>query len=151
MIRPLIHTLCAAALFFGAAVAFSGSSAAEQPAAPAEQPLSPELSKVFEEYVALPSALVPILESVQDYDSAEAAAPKLHEQLDRIYRAQESMSAITSLSAAESAAVQARYAAPMRREWGRVFEQIFRLRRTQCYHAPAFTSEFGYMNMMLAQ
>lgn len=134
--------LIGAALFFGA-VPLSVSAA--EPALPAD------VKAAFDAYSALPAELLPILESVQDKDSADAAAPKLHAALDKIYTTRDAMQKVSTLSPEQSALVQKQYAARMRRDWGRVYEHIFRLRKAQCYGSIAFVNEFGYMNLMLAQ
>lgn len=142
MKSPLITFLFGAALFFGA-VPLSVSAA--EPALPAE------VTAAFDAYAALPAELLPILESVQDKASADAAAPKLHAALDKIYTTRDAMQKVSTLTPEQSELVQKRYAARMRQDWGRVYEHIFRLRKAQCYGSIAFVNEFGYMNLMLAQ
>lgn len=139
----LCHTvLLGAALFFGA-VPLSVSAA--QPALPAE------VKTAFEAYCALPDKLLPVLESVQDKATADAAAPKLHAALDDIYTTREAMQKVNGLTPAQNELVQRQYALQMRKSWGRVYEHIFRLRKAQCYGSIAFVNEFGYMNLLLAQ
>ncbi len=131
-----------AALFFGA-VPLSVSAA--EPALPAE------VKEAFDAYTTLPAELLPILESVQDKASADAAAPRLHAALDKIYVTRDAMQKVNTLTPEQSALVQKQYASTMRQGWGRVYEQLFRLRKAQCYGSIAFVNEFGYMNLMLAQ
>lgn len=141
--KSLLNTvLFGAALVLGA-VPLSVSAA--------QPPLPAEVQTAFDAYCALPGKLLPVLESVQDKASADAAAPKLHAALDKIYVTRDAMQKVSALTPAQSAHVQKQYAAKMRQDWGRVYEQIFRLRKAQCYGSIAFVNEFGYMNLMLAQ
>lgn len=135
-------------IMFGAALFFG---AVPMCVAAAEPTLPPEVKEAFDSYCALPAELLPILESVQDKASADAAAPKLHAALDKIYITRDAMQKVSELTPAQSAFVQKQYAPAMRQQWGRVYEQIFRLRRAQCFGSIAFVNEFGYMNLMLAQ
>lgn len=142
MNKPLSILLCGAALLFGA-VPLSVSAA--EPALPAE------VKAAFDAYSALPAELLPVLESVQDKATADAAAPKLHAALDKIYTTRDAMQKVSELTPEQSALVQQQYAAKMRQDWGRVYEHIFRIRKAQCFGSIAFVNEFGYMNLMLAQ
>lgn len=142
MNKPLTTLLFGAALLCGA-VPLSVSAA--EPALPAE------VKAAFDAYAALPAELLPVLESVQDKATADAAAPKLHAALDKIYTTRDAMQKVSALTPQQSALVQQQYAAQMRQDWGRVYEHIFRLRKAQCFGSIAFVNEFGYMNLMLAQ
>lgn len=109
------------------------------------------LSEVFETYISLPDALAPILSSVRDRETADAAAAPLHQQLSNIHRAGEQLQRIGHLSAEERREVEQQYAQRMREQWARVYTEIFRLQKVQCYSSPAFIKEFGIMSMMLSQ
>lgn len=135
-------------LTFGAALFFG---AVPLCVAAAEPELPTEVKAAFDAYCALPAELLPILESVQDKASADAAAPKLHAALDKIYVARDAMQNVHSLTPGQNALVQKQYAAKMRQDWGLVYAHIFRLRKAQCFGSIAFVNEFGYMNLMLAQ
>lgn len=139
----LLNTfLFGAALFIGAVPL---SVTAAEPALPTE------VKAAFDAYCALPAELLPVLESVQDKATADAAAPKLHAALDKIYTTRDAMQKVQQLTPEQSALVQQQYATRMRQDWGRVYEHIFRLRKVQCYGSIAFVKEFGYMTLMLAQ
>lgn len=141
--KSLLNTfLFGAALFIGAVPL---SVTAAEPALPAE------VKAAFDAYCALPAELLPVLESVQDKATADAAAPKLHAALDKIYTTRDAMQKVQQLTPEQSALVQQQYATRMRQDWGRVYEHIFRLRKEQCYGSIAFVKEFGYMTLMLAQ
>lgn len=141
--NAIFRTLLLGAALFGGAVPLS--------VAAAEPELPSEVKEAFDAYAALPAELLPILESVQDKASADAAAPKLHAALDKIYVTREAMQKVSALTPQQSALVQQRYAQKMRQDWGRVYAEIFRLRKAQCFGSIAFVNEFGYMNLMLAQ
>lgn len=113
--------------------------------------LPPAMSEAFEAYIALPDALAPILSSVQDRETADTAAAPLHQQLSTIHRAGEQLQRIGELSAEEKRELEQRYARRMREQWARVYAEIFRLQKVQCYSSPAFIKEFGIMTMMLSQ
>lgn len=139
---PFNTLLIGAALFIGA-VPHSVAAAAPE--------LTAEVRTAFDTYCALPAELLPLLESVQDKATADAAAPKLHATLDKIYVARDAMQKVQSLTPEQTDLVQRQYAPQMRRDWGHVYEHIFRLRKAQCYGSIAFVKEFGYMTLMLAQ
>ncbi|MGN0865369.1 MAG: hypothetical protein ACI4P8_04415 [Akkermansia sp.] len=113
--------------------------------------LPPTMSEAFEAYIALPDALAPILNSVQDRETADAAAAPLHQQLSDIHRAGEQLQRIGELSAEEKREIEQRYAQRMREQWARIYAEIFRLQKVQCYSSPTFIKEFGIMTMMLSQ
>ncbi|MGN0835862.1 MAG: hypothetical protein ACI4OS_00310 [Akkermansia sp.] len=113
--------------------------------------LPPAMTEAFEAYIALPEALAPILNSVQDRETADAAAALLHQQLSAIHRAGEQLQRIGELSTEQKREAEQRYAQSMREQWARVYVEIFRLQKVQCYSSPAFIKEFGIMTMMLSQ
>ncbi|MCQ2364006.1 MAG: hypothetical protein MJ051_00430 [Akkermansia sp.] len=121
------------------------------PTAAQETALPQEMSQAFERFIDITEALEPVLAGVTDKATADAAAPKLHEQLDAVYRSREALQSIPSLSAEQSALVQKQYARRMREGWAQVYAHIFRIQKAQCYHSESFTKEFGNLNMMLAQ
>lgn len=121
------------------------------PATAQEQALSAEITQAFEQFISVTEALEPVLAGVTDKATADAAAPKLHEQLSAVYESREALQSISSLSAGQSAQVQQQYARRMREGWARVYAHIFRLQKAQCYRSETFTKEFGNLNMMLAQ
>lgn len=121
-------------------------------AAPESAPgLSPAATEAFERFISVTEALEPVLAGVTDKATADAAAPKLHEQLTSVYQAREALKNVVSLSEAEQRQVEQSYARRMREDWARVYAHMFRLQKEQCYHSSAFTQEFGNLNMMLAQ
>lgn len=118
--------------------------------APAAE-LSAPLQDAFESYCALAETLTPILGSVQDRATADAAAPKLHAELNRIAETYDKLKVAKDLTEPQKQEIEKRYATRMRTEWGKLYSEMFRLNRVQCYRCPAFAKEYGNMNMMLAQ
>lgn len=135
---PCLLTLCCAVTMF-------------TPAAAQNQALPSEMTQAFERFISVTEALEPVLAGVTDKETADAAAPKLHEQLEAVYQSRESLQGITTLSPEQTALVQQQYARRMREGWGRVYAHIFRIQKAQCYRSAAFAKEFGNLNMMLAQ
>lgn len=127
------------------------AAALSLPLAAQDTALPQQITQAFEQFICVTEALEPVLAGVTDKATADAAAPKLHEQLDAVYRSREELQGITALSAEQSALVQQQYARRMREGWARVYAHIFRLQKAQCFHSEAFTKEFGNLNMMLAQ
>lgn len=121
------------------------------PLAAQEAALPPAMAQAFERFIDVTEALEPVLASVTDKATADAAAPKLHEQLEAVYQSRDALQGINALTAEQSAKVQQQYARRMREGWARVYAHIFRIQKAQCYHSEAFTKEFGNLNMMLAQ
>ncbi len=120
------------------------------PVAMAQQAaIPPSVDAAFERYTHLPGLLVPILESATDKASADAAADKLFAALPALYEARSGLEEIARLSPAETAQVEKKFGLKMRREWGKVFEQIYRLQRAQCYGSLPFVKQFQTMCMML--
>ncbi len=120
------------------------------PAALAQQAgIPPSVDAAFDRYVRLPDTLVPILESATDKASADAAADALFAALPELYEARSGLEAIAALSPAETAAVEEKYGLAMRRNWGKVFQEIYRLQRARCYESVPLLKQFQTMCMML--
>ena len=111
--------------------------------------LPPAVEQAFERYMAIPAALLPVLEKVKDKASADAAAPQLQEALAAVYDARDALKDIKELSEADAAEVKARYEKRMREEWGRLYREIFRLQNNRCYDSEQFFKYFSYMTLML--
>lgn len=108
-----------------------------------------EVDQAFATYTAIPATLVPVLEKVVDRKSAETAAPKLRTELITLYKNRSELEKIQTLSPAVKAEVLQKYEMDMRRSWGQVYEQIFRLQKAQCYGSVNFYREFQTLCMML--
>ncbi len=108
-----------------------------------------EVDQAFATYTAIPATLVPVLEKVVDRKSAETAAPKLRTELVTLYKNRSELEKIQTLSPAVKAEVLQKYEMDMRRSWGQVYEQIFRLQKAQCYGSVNFYREFQTLCMML--
>lgn len=139
MIRRL-YIVCAAV-----ATLLTAASAETDAVVPAE------VQTAFEHYVALPKALLPVLTSAKDAATAEAAAPALHDLLPRVYDARREINAISSLPPNVAEAVRLRYEKQMRAEWGKVYEQIYRLQRVRCYENVPFFKQFSTLCVLLGQ
>ncbi len=113
------------------------------------QVVSPQVDAAFASYAALPAKLVPVLEQAQSKETADAAAPALQALLPQVYDARSALHAIASLSAEETRQVQQKYEQQLRREWGKLFEQIFRLQKAQCYGSVPFLKQFHTLCLML--
>lgn len=111
--------------------------------------LPPALEGAFQRYVSLPDALLPVLESARDKQSADRAAVDLQALLPRVYEARRELREIPSLTPGQSAAVRERFENAMRTRWGKVFEHIFRLQRAHCYESVNFFKHFNTLCMML--
>mgnify|MGYP003321761260 CR=1 FL=1 len=118
-------------------------------AAPVVLALPPAVEQAFERYMAIPAALLPVLEKVKDKATADAAAPQLQEALAAVYDARDALKEIKELSEADAAEVKARYEKRMREEWGRLYREIFRLQQAKCYNSEEFFKLFSYMCLML--
>lgn len=126
--------------------------AAALPAAWAQQEELPQsITAVFDAYCALPAALLPPLESATDKASADAAAPKLKAALEQLYDTRTKMQGLKELTPAQRTEVEKRYALTMRREWGKVYEQMFRLQREKCYGSAEFSRLYSVMGLMLGK
>ena len=111
--------------------------------------LEPAVQQAFERYMAVPAAVLPVLQGVKDKATADAAAPRLKEAMATVYDAREAFKDIKQLSEADTAEVKARYEKPMREEWGKLYREIFRLQQVKCYDSEEFFKLFSYMCLML--
>lgn len=111
--------------------------------------LPPALAGVFERYVALPDALLPVLESAQNKQSADRAAADLQALLPRVYEARRELRGIASLTPEQQLAVRRRFETAMRTRWGKVFDHIYRLQRSHCYESVEFFKHFSTLCVML--
>ena len=92
---------------------------------------------------------MPILESVTDRESADAAAPRLNAVLPRVYDARTELTAISSLPPQVRREVLQKYEQSMRENWGKLYEQLFRLQQARCYNSLAFFRQFHALCAML--
>lgn len=108
-----------------------------------------QLIKAFDAYTAMPDVLEPILKSVTDTQSADAAAPRLQSALEQLYDTRSALQGIKELTPQQEQLILTRYERPMREKWGRVYAEVFRLQNKKCFNSPAFTRLFRIMNLML--
>lgn len=110
-----------------------------------------DIDRAFARYTSLAEELAPVLEKATDRKSAEEAAPELAKMLLLVCDARTELSGIQSLSPEVSADIVRKYEASMRRNWGKVYEQIFRLQQNDCYKAAAFSRQFRLLCMILSK
>lgn len=115
----------------------------------AQEPLPPDVQQAFERYTKLPDVLLPVLESITDRASADAAAPKLHELLPQVYDTRSAMQEIKELSPQQAEAVRQKYELAMRKGWGGFYGEVFRLQKANCFGSATLAKEFHLMCMML--
>lgn len=108
-----------------------------------------DVQSAFEHYVALPDQLLPVLQSAQDAASAEKAAEPLQALLPKVYDARRELKAIPSLSPEVAAELRRRYEQRMRADWGKVYDEIFRLRAAACYQCVPFFKQFQTLCLLL--
>lgn len=115
----------------------------------AQQELPLQVTRGFDAYIAFPDTLIPVLAGVTDKASADASAPQLRQQLEKLYELRTGLQGITSLSPAQQKLVKSRYEKQMRVRWGEVYSHIFRLQNAKCYGSAEFSQVFRLMCMML--
>ncbi len=112
------------------------------------QAVDAKVDEAFARYAALPAMLIPILKEAVDKESADAAAPKLLEALPAVYDARSSLHNLR-LDEQQTRLVRQKYGERMQREWGKLFEQIYRLQGVACYGSIPFFKQFQTLCMML--
>lgn len=122
------------------------------PLAPAlvQAALPDKVEQAFARYNELPALLTPVLEEAKDKESAEAAAPKLHALLPKVYDARTALQDI-QLTPEMQAELRQKYGRKMQEEWGQIYQHIFRLQKTRCYNSLAFFKQFHTLCLMLDQ
>ncbi len=135
-----MNPIAQAGILFALPVAYTAGAADAIPTAAV---------KAFDTYTALPGKLVPILQNAKDQASADATAPALTKALSDIYEARELIHKLPRLTARQNQAVRLKYAQRMREEWGRMYEEITRVRNARCYQSADFAKAFRLMCMMI--
>ncbi len=107
------------------------------------------IDRAFADFTVLPTELLPVLESVTDRESAENATEKLNNLLPKVYDARTSIQRIPSLPPAVKEEIVSKYGKDMQTNWGKVYEQIFRLQQVRCYNSLSFFKQFHALCMML--
>lgn len=120
-------------------------------AATAQAQLPDNVCQAFEAYIASAEQLAPVLKGVTDKESADASTEPMKKAMTSVYHAHNGMRSIQSLTPAQTELVRQQYEQRMREQWGNVYEQIFRLNKTNCYQSPSFSKLFHVMCMMLNQ
>lgn len=108
------------------------------------------IEKAFAQYNELPALLTPVLEEAKDKESAEAAAPKLHALLPKVYDARSALQDVR-LTPEMQEELRQKYGRKMQEEWGQIYQHIFRLQKTRCYNSLAFFKQFHTLCLMLDQ
>ena len=108
-----------------------------------------EIEQAVTRYIKLAQDLSPLLEKIQDTESADAAAQPLYEMLPRVYDARTELGAIKFLSPEVQQEVIQKYGKTMQEEWGKVYKHIFRLEKTTGYYSLSFFKQFRALCMML--
>ncbi len=113
------------------------------------QAIPPMVDEAFAAYTALPAKLIPILSEATNQASADAAAPKLFKALPLVYDTRRALRQLPDMAPREKQLIQQKYETAMRQEWGRLFEQIYRLQRCRCYESIPFFKQFQTLCLML--
>ncbi|MDO5469852.1 MAG: hypothetical protein Q4F38_01005 [Akkermansia sp.] len=117
----------------------------------AQAAIPADIDNAFARYTQMPHELLPILRKAQDKESANAAATELNAVLPKLYELRSELTKISSLKPEVSAELVRKYSMTMRRNWGKVYEEIFRLQKQRCYDSLAFFKQFQVLCMMLDQ
>lgn len=134
----VLYVLSAAASVVWAA----GAQAAELP---------PEVDAAFAHYTALAEELVPVLQAAQDAQSAGEAAPQLEKLLSKVMDAKRELDEIKELPPEVAAEVRRKYEQKMRSNWGRVYDEVYRLQSVRCYENVPFFKNFRTLCVFLNQ
>lgn len=103
----------------------------------------------IQQYISLAQALTPVLEKIQDQQSADASAEELRQLLPRVYETRTALQKIETLTPILREELTAKYGKTMQEEWGKVYTHIFRLQQANCYNSVAFYQQFRTLCMML--
>lgn len=104
--------------------------------------ISPAHETAMNEYISLADSLLPVLASVKDTETADAAAPALSAMLPTMIEVREKINKLPPLQDADKSELERRYAMKMRNQWGEVFREIFRLQSAQCFNSASFRDAF---------
>lgn len=110
-----------------------------------------DLQQTFENYIALAREIEPILAGATDKQTADDSALALYDILPKVYEARTVLQKIENLTPELQAELVEKYGKTMQTEWGKVYEQIFRLEKVNCYHSLSFFKQFRALCMMLQQ
>ena len=109
------------------------------------------IDNAFASYTKLPEQLLPVLQNVKDKESADKSADALNAVLPQLYDLRTELTKITTLSPEVSAEIVRKYSHAVRQNWGKVYEEIFRLQKQRCYNSLSFFKQFQVLCMMLDQ
>lgn len=107
------------------------------------------IDQTFAQFTAIPEELYPILAGVTDRESADQATEALNALLPKVYDIRTELRNITELPVDVKTELLRKYEIPMRRNWGKVYEEIFRLQKVRCYDSLSFFKQFHALCMML--
>lgn len=117
----------------------------------AQAAIPADMEGAFERYIELAEELTPILAAVKDKETADAGAKALYDVLPKVYDARTEMMKYESISPQLRTELLQHYGKTMQTEWGKVYEEIFRLEKVNCYHSLSFFKQFRALCMMLQQ
>lgn len=101
-----------------------------------------ELDAMFQRYVSLPDAILPVLTAARDKASADKMAPELEALMGRVSDSRRELLTVPALTDEVAEAVRRKYEAEMRSRWGKVYDEIYRLQRVRCYESISFFKQF---------
>ena len=117
----------------------------------AQAAIPADIDTTFKNYIQLATELEPVLATVKDRQTAEAATQPLYDLLPKVYEARTALLKIESLPTEVQAEVVQQYGKTMQVEWGKVYAHIFRIEKANCYHSLSFFKQFRALCMMLQQ
>ncbi|MBO5684781.1 MAG: hypothetical protein J6R92_07520 [Akkermansia sp.] len=107
------------------------------------------VKEAFDAYSHLPGVLVPIMQKAQDTKSANACATELKQALIHVYNVREKLHNLPRLTPSQNQQVRQQYEQIMRKEWGRMYDEISRLQGNRCFQSADFAEVFRLLCMMI--
>lgn len=115
----------------------------------AQAEITPAYETAMNEYITFADSLLPVLVSVKDTATADAAAPSLSAMLPTLIEMRGKINNLPPLQGSDKVELERRFALKIRTQWGDVFREIFRLQSAQCFNSASFRDVFTSMCLIL--
>ncbi len=127
------------------------TAALMQPCVAEEAAASHELDSLLADYIKIAEDLTAILLQVDSRESATAHSQELAKIVVRLDKVRQRFEKIPPLADAEGQPIRQKYEQKMRVAWGKLYTEIFRIQKKQCFGSQPFLEQFQVFCQLLNQ
>ncbi len=112
---------------------------------------SHELDSLMADYIKVAEDITTLLLKVDSRESATAQSEELGKLVLRLDDIRKKLEKIPPLAEAEGEPIRQKYEQEMRVAWGKLYQEIFRIQKKQCFGSQPFLEQFQVFCQLLNQ